>query len=237
MSETPKLILVFLITLSLFYSFSVPRGAEAFSTELRVSSAGKALARMLDSMRVEDLWLAGHHIDWRTGLPDGRPYVHKGAHTHCSAFVAAVAYRLGIYILRPPSHPQTLLANAQVDWLNTEGRSFGWRKVESAQRAQEHANEGFLVVAAYKNPNPEKSGHIAVVRPYAKGEEALREEGPQVIQAATNNLSSTTLRRGFRYHRGAFEDGKIVFFAHAVNLARLHKSLSVREEARKPNLQ
>ncbi len=230
MFATPKSILVLLMAVSLLYSFGVTPSIRAFAAEPQITPSGRALGNMLDSMGVEDLWLAGHHINWKTGSPDGRPYSKKGAHTHCSAFVAAVAYRLGIYILRPPDHPQTLLANAQVDWLQAEGPSYGWRQVESGEQAQELANEGFLVVAGYKNSNLEKSGHFVVVRPFAKSKEMLREEGPQVIQAATYNLSSTSLRRAFRYHRGAFEGGEIRFFAHTIPAARLSRFRSVQRE-------
>lgn len=227
MSAMTKPILVLVMALSLFYVFSMTPSIKTFAAEPLITPAGRALGNMLDSMRVEDLWLAGHHINWKTGLPDGRPYLKKGAHTHCSAFVAAVGYRLGIYVLRPPEHSQILLANAQVDWLGAEGRSRGWQEVESGDQAQELANEGFLVVAAYKTRDPEKSGHIVVVRPDAKSKEMLREEGPQVIQASTYNFSSTTLRRGFRYHPGAFERGKIRFFSHAILPARLDGFRSV----------
>jgi hypothetical protein len=227
MSDTSKPIVVVLVTLSLCCLFGTTPSMEALASEKQVSPYDKALENMLDSMRVEELWLAGHHINWKTGLPDGRPNLKNGAHTHCSAFVAAVAYRLGIYILRPPEHPQTLLANAQVDWLRAEGSSQGWRELESGQEAQKLANEGFLVIAAYKSRNPEKSGHIVVVRPDAKSKEMLLEEGPQVIQASTHNFSSTTLRRGFRYHRGAFERSKIVFFGHAIPHERLERFRSV----------
>lgn len=168
MFATPKPILVLLMAVSLLCSFSVTPCTRAFAAEPQITASGRALRNMLDSMGVEELWLAGHHVNWKTGLPDGRPYLKEGAHTHCSAFVAAVAYRLGIYILRPPKHPQTLLANAQVDWLGAEGRSRGWQEVESGEQAQELTNEGLLVVAGYKAHNPTKSGHIVVVRPHAK---------------------------------------------------------------------
>jgi hypothetical protein len=42
-------------------------------------------------------------------------------HTHCSAYVAAAAFYLDIYILRPPNHQQLHLANAQVSWLGADG--------------------------------------------------------------------------------------------------------------------
>jgi hypothetical protein len=228
MPNTPRHFLVLLMAALLVYSFSAAPAMGAFAAESKITPAGAALGNMLDSMGVEELWLAGQHVNWKTGVPDGRPYKKEGAHTHCSAFVAAVAYRLGIYVLRPPEHPQTLLANAQVDWLATEGRSRGWREVDSGQEAQELANQGYLVIACYKSRNPRKSGHIVVVRPYAKDGEMLREEGPQVIQASTNNFSSTTLRQGFRYHRRAFDRGEIRFFTHAIRPARLERFVSVQ---------
>ncbi len=227
MSETSKLIVVLVVALSLCCPFGATPSAESVGSGMRISPSGKALENMLDSMRVDELWLAGHHVNWKTGMPDGRPYLKKGAHTHCSAFVAAVADRLGIYILRPPEHSQIHLANAQVDWLRVEGNAHGWRDVGSGQEAQKQANEGFLVIAAYKTRNPEKPGHIVVVRPDAKSTEMLLEEGPQITQASTNNFSSTTLRSGFRYHPGAFEHGKIVFFSHDIPPERLERFRSI----------
>ena len=74
-----------------------------------------------------------------------------GKHTHCSAFVAAFAKKLGIYILRPPEHGQVLLANAQNEWLPSAGAAQGWRAVSNALEAQALANSGVLVVASYHN--------------------------------------------------------------------------------------
>jgi hypothetical protein len=85
-----------------------------------IAPAGDHLASVLDDMNVESLWIAGQHINWETGEPDrGGDYEGPGNHTHCSAFSAAVAKRLGIYLLRPPEHGQSLLANAQSKWLET----------------------------------------------------------------------------------------------------------------------
>src|SRR4051794_10037755 len=86
-----------------------------------IPARGKWLTRQLDAMGVESKWIAGAHIDWRSGEPDGRPETSAGRHTHCSAFVAAAAEKLGVHILRPPEHSQVLLANAQFEWLAEEG--------------------------------------------------------------------------------------------------------------------
>ena len=87
-----------------------------------LSDGGTRLLAFIEGMQVESDWLAGHRIVWQTGQQDGPDGVGPEDHTHCSAFVAAVALYLDIYVLRPPNHPQELLVDAQVDWLR--GASF-----------------------------------------------------------------------------------------------------------------
>ena len=92
-----------------------------------ITPAGARLAAFLDATGVDRLWLHGFRVNWETGeaieaWDDDRP------HTHCSAFVASVAKRLGVYVLRPPEHGQVLLANAQMGWLSgPEAGADGWR--------------------------------------------------------------------------------------------------------------
>jgi hypothetical protein len=179
-----------------------------------VTAKGQWLAGQLDQMGVETKWIAGAHIDWDTGLPDGRPEISSGRHTHCSAFVAAAAKRLGVYILRPPEHGQVLLANAQNEWLAEEGRSGGWRSVDGPEQAQNLANHGALVIASYHNHRDDKPGHIAIVRPSAKSDEQIAAEGPDVIQAGTVNSASISIRVGFAGHAHAWNDNEIDYFAH-----------------------
>jgi len=95
------------------------------ATAAPIDANGVRLERFLDGTRVESLWPAGKHVSWETGIPDGKPEHGDGKHTHCSVFVAAVAQRLGIYILRPPEHGQVLLANAQYEWLSGRGAREG----------------------------------------------------------------------------------------------------------------
>jgi hypothetical protein len=120
-----------------------------------ITPAGQRLAATLDSMNVESLWQANQHINWETGMPDrGANYEGPGNHTHCSAFAAAAAKRLGIYLLRPPQHGQQLLANAQAEWIaSPAGREAGWRLVpntrETMHMAQHLANQGNLVLGQF----------------------------------------------------------------------------------------
>ena len=187
------------------------REARAIGT---ITPEGQRLASVLDRMDVEHRWLSEKYVKWRTGEPLDKPVTDGRRHTHCSAFAAAAAAEFGVYILRPPQHPAYLLANAQYDWLGGEGRKEGWTPVASGLEAQTLANRGVLVVAVYKESDPNKHGHIAVVRPSAKSEAKIHEEGPQIIQAGMDNHASASLKEGFKHHRVAFRDGQIRFFAH-----------------------
>ncbi len=187
-----------------------------------ITSAGARLAAFLDATGVDRLWLHGFRVNWETGeaisaWDDDRP------HTHCSAFVASVAKRLGVYVLRPPEHGQVLLANAQMGWLSgSEAASDGWRRLPDVVAAQTQANLGDLVLAVYENPDPDRPGHIAVVRPSAIDAAALMANGPFVAQAGGHNAFSVPLARGFHNHKGAWiagGGGSVRFFAHTLSEA------------------
>lgn len=179
-----------------------------------ISPSAERLAQTIDSLDVEHHWPAGEHVHWESGIPDGKPETGAGKHTHCSAFVAAAAKRAGIYILRPPEHKQILLANAQYDWLESEGQAQGWKALHDGIEAQRFVNEGWFVVAAYKNHHDDKPGHIAIVRPSDKDVRALREEGPQITQAGGTNYRSVSLRQGFAGHPAAWKHQEVRYFAH-----------------------
>lgn len=185
-----------------------------------INADGIKLEQALDRTHVESRWPAGVHVSWETGVPDGKAEHGEGKHTHCSAFVAAVAKQLGIYILRPPEHGQVLLANAQYEWLAERGADKGWQPVSDAERAQHLANRGMLVVATYRNHRDDKPGHIAIVRPSAKTAAQIEREGPQITQAGGTNYFSTSLQRGFAGHPAAWERHEVRYYAHAVEWER-----------------
>lgn len=182
-----------------------------------VTPQAQAIITVLDAMGVESKWLAGERVHWDTGLPTGVPETSPGKHTHCSAFVAAAAKNLGVYILRPPEHGQKLLANAQNEWLAQEGVTNGWLKLANAAEAQAAANRGLLVVASYHNHHDDRPGHIAIVRPGNKTAEQIAAEGPDVIQAGSVNRTSISLRDGFAGHPAAWRDHEVMYYAHEVN--------------------
>jgi hypothetical protein len=191
---------------------------QASTQQRAITPAGQALARELDAMDVESKWPAGVHVDWETGIPDGKPVSDEGRHTHCSAFVASTAKHLGVYILRPPEHSAKLLANAQNEWLSSDGAADGWHLLGNAAEAQDAANHGELVVASYRSHRDDKPGHIAIVRPSEKDQQALAIEGPDVIQAGSVNKARISVREGFAGHPAAWNKGEIDYYAHDLKL-------------------
>ncbi len=167
------------------------------STAAETNAGAAQLSAVYDGLHVEQLWLAGHKVNWKTG----EAISNKTGKTHCSAFVAAACMKLGIYILRPPEHPADMLANAQMHWLGEHGGEHGWKSVATPAEAQALANSGVIVVVVYENPDPKKSGHIALVRPSEKSAAEIEADGPQVIQAGSNNHESCSVREGFRHHK------------------------------------
>jgi hypothetical protein len=183
-----------------------------------ITPQAQAMIKVLDAMGVESKWIAGEHIYWDTGLPTGVPETSPGKHTHCSAFVAAAAKTLGVYILRPPQHRQQLLANAQNEWLAEDGATQGWTKLADAGEAQAAANRGQLVVASYHNHHDDRPGHIAIVRPGTKTAEQIAAQGPDVIQAGAINRTSISVKDAFAGHPAAWRDHEIVYYAHDVKM-------------------
>jgi hypothetical protein len=183
-----------------------------------VTQAGQHLSQILDGSDVEHLWLAHEHVNWETGLRDRETVNANSRHvaTHCSAFVAAIAERLGVYVLHPPEHGLVLLANAQYEWLGTaEAQAQGWRPVGDAHSAQSLANQGKLVVISYASPDPHRPGHIVIVRPSEKTEADLDRDGPDIIQAGMVNYNKWLAASAFVHHPGAWPT-MVRYFAHDV---------------------
>lgn len=187
--------------------------------EAHISPAGQRWMQVLDQADVAHHWLAGVHVDWRTGEPDGELERDPGHATHCSAFVASIAEQLHIPLLRPPEHSNHQLANAQFDWLDNVGPANGWLPVTSPLEAQRRANRGEWVLAVYRATMAGHHGHIAVVRPAEKKAAEIEADGPQVTQAGRHNYGSATLAAGFSEHPRAWGTVRAVrFFAHALAL-------------------
>jgi hypothetical protein len=185
-----------------------------------ITPHGRQLEQLLDGSGVDHLWLAGWHIDWRTGETDRDAPGGPEAKTHCSAFAAAMAERVRAYVLRPPEHRQELLANAQMRWLRDQGGEQGWHALDSPVEAQAAANRGELVLEAFENPDPHKPGHIAIVRPSDKSRAALDQDGPQESQAGEQNAISVTTAMGFRHHPRAWMPGgggALRYYVHALD--------------------
>jgi len=182
---------------------------------------GQRLQDFYLSFDVENNWLAGHHVNWETGQPD-MPESQHGNKTHCSAFAAAVCKKAGVYLLCPPEHGQVLLANAQYDWLPTSAAiKSGWHALEGEDRyrkAQTLANNGKIVIAICKNPDPKEPGHIALVMPKERSARVLENEGPELIMAGTHNHNYISLKNGFQSHLSGWPEQEVRFFVQDLPL-------------------
>ena len=199
-------------------------------------AGGPRLTEFLDGLPVTTRWIHHHHVVWQTGQQNAPEGQGPEAETHCSAFVAAAALMLDVYILRPPNHSQELLANAQADWLAGEGGFAGPSAVDSGwiglgasgddgalAAAVAAANQGRLVVGVYKAPPVRKSdgrlhqvsGHICIVRPQTPG--SIGDDGPRVVSVADVNRPDTPMRTAFHAHPAAWPN-KVQLFARATDL-------------------
>lgn len=183
--------------------------------DIKLTDQGEALKAFYISLNVENLWIAGSHVNWQTGEAD-KPDATSGNHTHCSAFVAAACKRLNMYVLRPPDHKQILLANAQYDWLEEpDATAAGWKPVTGNnvfEMAQTLANTGNVVIAICKNPDEKKPGHAALVMPAETNRRTLNDDGPFVIMAGTHNHNKLSLKAGFKSHLIDWPASNIKFY-------------------------
>jgi len=177
-----------------------------------VTDGGNQLSSFLNNLDVTHKWIAGRHVDWMSGEADNK--AGGVTRSHCSAFAASATAQLAIYILRPPEHSELLLANAQYDWLRSQGSQSGWMFVDNGLRAQQISNQGCLVVVAFHNPDSKKAGHIAIVRPSDKSDADLQKEGPDIIQAGLENYNATSVLQGFSHHIKSAQDNTLIYCVH-----------------------
>ena len=204
--QTQRITTVFTFLRTLFLGLAIIGGANAaLADPAPISAKAKWIEAQLDQMDVKDKWIAGTHIDWRTGVPDGQP---ESADRPPHPLQRLRRRRRG-KIRRLPAAPAgapAILAGERPERMAAHrGRGEGWQSLPDGAAAQNAANRGLLVVASYHNRNDDKPGHIAIVLPGMKNAALLASEGPDVMQAGTVNSARTSLRDGFSGHPGSFE--------------------------------
>jgi hypothetical protein len=108
--------------------------------------------------KLNDAWCEA----FEASLPGGK-FAEKDGATHCNEAVNYVAKKMGYSgfdDLRTKFPDDAILANAMFELMVL---SPDWMQVDGTV-AQAHANEGALVVAAWKSPAG-VHGHVAVIRP------------------------------------------------------------------------
>ena len=163
---------------------------------LPISAQGAILAQRLDGMDVENHWLPGQDVSWRTGNPVNDD---PGPSSNGSQFVAAVCARLKVVMAEPASN--NLYPDSQYNWLVNEGTGSGWVALGGDVEAQLLANQGWVVVAAWKSSTPASdrsmAGQTAVVHPNGAPVEAVADRGPAITVAGPQNHSNIALKDAF----------------------------------------
>lgn len=129
-------------------------------------------------------------------------YAPTATSTYCNIYVWDCTRALYAEIPHWVEDPKRreLNVNATMKWLEEHGKAHGWHEVDETV-AVAHADIGGPAVAIWRNPNPRRSGHIAMLLP-------SRGRGVRIAQAGRRNLFDVTLPMGF----GRVEP--IRFFAH-----------------------
>jgi hypothetical protein len=175
------------------------------------NSCTSDLLNVLLNLDVENHWRAGNAVDWRTGDPiSGAP----PAPINSGPFVYAVANQQRVPL--PDPDPATMVAAPLIRWLMREGTDRGWQQV-SPLEAQLLANQCWVVVAGWRNPNPAAGdpyarGLAAVVRPDTRPTAEIATRGPRITLAGVTNANDTTVKSAFPQQ--AWDDNQIVYLAH-----------------------
>ena len=126
--------------------------------------------------------------------------------TYCNLFVADATAMMGapipLFVLDGEGQKRWLDVDGMLAWLRAHAEQ--WRVVSAAE-AQQEANRGWSVVAAWHNPHGH--GHMAMVRP---GPEPLGARGPRIAHAGAQNAADTDAATGFG---GDTRLSEIVYFA------------------------
>lgn len=131
---------------------------ENFEEASKMPSRVEAVAKLMDA--ILEAWTHCLIPPYGSGK-----FTPEDGQTDCNGFVDMVARSWGFTGFRREGAKWPMRANEMYDFL-TEAQA--WHAV-SGDSAQYYANHGYLAIAAWKNPDPEKSGHVAVVRPGTLG--------------------------------------------------------------------
>lgn len=121
-------------------------------------------------------------------------YARTPSATFCNIFLWDVTRALGCEIPhwiddpKAPNGRRELTVNGTIEWLEMNGRLYGWRECDYLQ-AGEQADRGCPAVPLWKNPTG-PHGHVAVCLPTVRG-------GLRIAQAGAANLFDAPLSVGF----------------------------------------
>lgn len=121
-----------------------------------------------------------------------RRYDYEHSNTYCNIFAWDVTKAMGVEIPHwydensgletPLGEGIEMSANRMDAWFDAHGAEHGWRGISAAEAAIAAAS-GHPTLALWRNPNPSRSGHVALIRPESEPGELL------IAQAGASNFS------------------------------------------------
>lgn len=178
------------------YNSTASAGSSVFATTASdISTAALNHDRVLEKMLPKN---GGSQYDkkWIPPHLSGTNWIPGYYETHCNWFASDAVSQLGGYL-------PNFVANEQRNWLEAQSQNYvsRWKKTSDARSAQMLANQGYIVVAVWKNTVSMSvdglyHGHIAVLKSqsmtrYSNG------NGPQTAQAGLLTSAYMTVLEGF----------------------------------------
>jgi hypothetical protein len=137
-------------------------------------------------------------------------YHPNPSNTYCNIYATDFAYLANTYIPRvwwlPKAYTSVisglavdviygktvaeLNANSLLDWFKAHGSEFGWRRIFDLTEAQNHANDGRVVIISAAQKLPNRSGHICAIVPETLSHKAVR-SGSHVIRPLQSQAGRT----------------------------------------------
>jgi hypothetical protein len=126
--------------------------------------------RVADAFRRKGLIRKYEFDKWAKELMRRQDYSPDATgHTHCNAFVndfAEAAFGYGGLRGKNANEIVDFMKAGKLGWTAVHDEKAGSSLQDDFRKAQELANQGYLVIAAYRSPStPDAHGHVAVVLP------------------------------------------------------------------------
>lgn len=184
---------------------------------------GTQLLNSYSNFNILMRWISVNQVNWFTGQKIYSPdTVNFPVGSHAGAFVAAVANRFDMYILRPPVNTQANLAYNQATWFQESSSAYGWTEIIATGMeniyvlAQNAANQGNVVVSSYQNTENGEAHTNIILPSFSITQADLETNGPNCLNVGAINYNQQTLKICYQEFMDAFDENMIKFYQNSI---------------------